>query len=112
MILSGQRPVLFGAAPLQGVDAHAPLRTSGPARLPSASTEGIASPGVNRNLLFRVRFARIVPLLRGLGSATVHLRLKTVEIAPVHNHLALLAEIRRMLLGMAGFLLWVWGGFS
>jgi hypothetical protein len=23
MILSGQRPVLFGAAPLQGVDAHA-----------------------------------------------------------------------------------------
>ncbi len=43
--------MLFGAAPLQGVDAHAPLRTSGPARLPSASTEGIASPGVLGRLM-------------------------------------------------------------
>jgi hypothetical protein len=51
MILSGQRPVLFGAAPLQGVDAHASLRISGQARLPSASTEGIASPGVLGRLM-------------------------------------------------------------
>ena len=72
----------------------------------------VTTARLSRNLLFRVRFARIVPLLRGLGSATVYLRLKTVEIAPVHTHLALLAEIRRMLLGMARFLLWVWGGFS
>jgi len=72
--------VLFGAAPLQGVDAHAPLRTSGPAWLPSASTEGIASPGVNRNLLFRHRFRQIVPLLMGIPRSTLHLRSKNRAI--------------------------------
>ena len=72
--------MLFGAAPLQGVDAHAPLRTSGPARLPSASTEGIASRGVSRNLPFGHRFARIVPLLMGIPRPTLHLRSKNRAI--------------------------------